>query len=150
MKEILLQGTQLFALYQRHQCMLQQLQVHSDLPRVLPALLLLERIQELLPWKVCRIYSWFSWQTSMLTSDILTLAWLVAEHINTFAILKSVFPQLVEIYWMLVKFAAWNALWPRERKRQRAFFLFGLELILQLDTAGVRDFFCTFFQLPEW
>jgi len=45
---------------------------------------------------------------------------------------------------------AWNALWPRERKRQRAFFLFGLELILQLDTAGVRDFFCTFFQLPEW
>jgi hypothetical protein len=98
MKEILLQGTQLFALYQRHQCMLQQLQVHSDLPRVLPALLLLERIQELLPWKVCRIYSWFSWQTSMLISDILTLAWLVAEHINTFAILKSVFPQLVEIY----------------------------------------------------
>lgn len=34
----------------------------------------------------------------MLISDILTLACLVAEHINTFAILKSVFPQLVEIY----------------------------------------------------
>lgn len=45
---------------------------------------------------------------------------------------------------------AWNALWSGERKRQRAFFLFGLELILQLDTPGIKDFFVTFFRLPEW
>ncbi|MCO5597606.1 hypothetical protein L7F22_051686 [Adiantum nelumboides] len=45
---------------------------------------------------------------------------------------------------------AWSALWPKERKRQRAFFMFGLELILQLDVNGVRMFFNTFFQLPEW
>ncbi|KAH7426162.1 hypothetical protein KP509_11G087300 [Ceratopteris richardii] len=45
---------------------------------------------------------------------------------------------------------AWNALWPKERKRQRAFFMFGLELILQLDVHGIRMFFSTFFQLPEW
>ncbi|KAK9275977.1 hypothetical protein L1049_023253 [Liquidambar formosana] len=46
--------------------------------------------------------------------------------------------------------AAWNALWPQERKRQRAFFLFGLALILQLDIEGTRTFFHTFFRLPEW
>ncbi|KAL2610837.1 hypothetical protein R1flu_022529 [Riccia fluitans] len=45
---------------------------------------------------------------------------------------------------------AWNALWPMERKRQRAFFLFGLELILQLDLTGIREFFGTFFELPDW
>lgn len=45
---------------------------------------------------------------------------------------------------------AWNTLWPQERKRQRAFFLFGLALILQLDIEGIRTFFRTFFCLPEW
>ncbi|XP_057841229.1 lycopene epsilon cyclase, chloroplastic [Cryptomeria japonica] len=45
---------------------------------------------------------------------------------------------------------AWETLWPQERKRQRAFFLFGLELILQLNIDGTRMFFETFFQLPEW
>ncbi|XP_059633148.1 lycopene epsilon cyclase, chloroplastic isoform X2 [Cornus florida] len=45
---------------------------------------------------------------------------------------------------------AWNTLWPQERKRQRAFFLFGLALILQLDIEGIRTFFHTFFRLPEW
>ncbi|KAK7259285.1 hypothetical protein RIF29_24887 [Crotalaria pallida] len=45
---------------------------------------------------------------------------------------------------------AWNTLWPQERKRQRAFFLFGLALILQLDIEGIRTFFRTFFRLPEW
>lgn len=47
-------------------------------------------------------------------------------------------------------FSAWNALWPQERKRQRAFFLFGLALILQLDTEGIRTFFHSFFRLPKW
>lgn len=45
---------------------------------------------------------------------------------------------------------AWNTLWPQERKRQRAFFLFGLALILQLDVEGIRTFFSTFFRLPTW
>ncbi|XP_071911140.1 lycopene epsilon cyclase, chloroplastic-like isoform X1 [Coffea arabica] len=45
---------------------------------------------------------------------------------------------------------AWNTLWPQERKRQRAFFLFGLALILQLDIEGIRAFFQTFFRLPNW
>jgi len=46
--------------------------------------------------------------------------------------------------------SAWNTLWPLERKRQRAFFLFGLALILQLDIGGIRTFFRTFFCLPDW
>lgn len=46
--------------------------------------------------------------------------------------------------------SAWNCLWSPERKRQRAFMLFGLELILQLDAHATRDFFSTFFRLPEW
>ncbi|CAA7402945.1 unnamed protein product [Spirodela intermedia] len=45
---------------------------------------------------------------------------------------------------------AWNTLWPPERKRQRAFFLFGLALILELDIEGIRTFFRTFFRLPSW
>ncbi|RZC68205.1 hypothetical protein C5167_031459 [Papaver somniferum] len=45
---------------------------------------------------------------------------------------------------------AWNTLWPKERKRQRSFFLFGLELIVQLDIEGIRTFFQTFFGLPDW
>ncbi|PKU88076.1 lycopene epsilon cyclase, chloroplastic isoform X1 [Dendrobium catenatum] len=45
---------------------------------------------------------------------------------------------------------AWRTLWPQERKRQRAFFLFGLALILQLDIDGIRIFFQTFFRLPDW
>ncbi|CAM8946042.1 unnamed protein product [Rhodiola kirilowii] len=49
-----------------------------------------------------------------------------------------------------VSMRAWNALWPQERKRQRAFFLFGLALILELDIEGIRTFFHTFFRLPTW
>ncbi|CAN7067139.1 unnamed protein product [Brassica rapa subsp. trilocularis] len=45
---------------------------------------------------------------------------------------------------------AWDTLWPPERKRQRAFFLFGLALIVQLDIQGIRCFFHTFFRLPKW
>eukprot|EP00250_Pteridium_aquilinum_P034579 c7779_g1_i1 orf=153-1817(-) len=61
--------------------------------------------------------------------------------------------QLVRVSDISAKAAAlqaWSALWPKERKRQRAFFMFGLELILQLDVNGIRMFFNTFFQLPEW
>lgn len=49
-----------------------------------------------------------------------------------------------------ISMQAWNTLWPPERKRQRAFFLFGLALILQLDIEGIRIFFHTFFRLPTW
>ncbi|CAA0842121.1 Lycopene epsilon cyclase- chloroplastic [Striga hermonthica] len=49
-----------------------------------------------------------------------------------------------------ISMQAWNALWPLERKRQRAFFLFGLALILQLDIDGIRTFFHSFFRLPKW
>lgn len=49
-----------------------------------------------------------------------------------------------------ISMQAWNTLWPLERKRQRAFFLFGLALILQLDIEGIRIFFHTFFRLPSW
>ncbi|KAG2712850.1 hypothetical protein I3843_04G136400 [Carya illinoinensis] len=49
-----------------------------------------------------------------------------------------------------ISMQAWNSLWPQERKRQRAFFLFGLALILQLDIEGIRTFFRTFFRLPSW
>ncbi|XP_010483194.1 PREDICTED: lycopene epsilon cyclase, chloroplastic-like [Camelina sativa] len=45
---------------------------------------------------------------------------------------------------------AWDTLWPPERKRQRAFFLFGLALIVQFDIEGIRSFFETFFRLPKW
>lgn len=46
--------------------------------------------------------------------------------------------------------SAWETLWPLERKRQRAFFLFGLALIVQMDIEGTRTFFRTFFRLPTW
>ncbi|OWM77277.1 hypothetical protein CDL15_Pgr028914 [Punica granatum] len=49
-----------------------------------------------------------------------------------------------------ISMQAWNTLWPPERKRQRAFFLFGLALILQFDIEGIRTFFHTFFRLPRW
>ncbi|CAN1340242.1 Lycopene epsilon cyclase, chloroplastic [Linum perenne] len=49
-----------------------------------------------------------------------------------------------------VLWAAWESLWPLERKRQRAFFLFGLALIVQLDIEGIRTFFRTFFRVPRW
>ncbi|OMO91700.1 Lycopene cyclase-type, FAD-binding protein [Corchorus olitorius] len=48
-----------------------------------------------------------------------------------------------------ISMQAWNTLWPQERKRQRAFFLFGLALIIQLDIEGTRTFFHTFFRLPS-
>ncbi|KAL6224207.1 hypothetical protein ACLB2K_003063 [Fragaria x ananassa] len=49
-----------------------------------------------------------------------------------------------------ISMQAWNTLWPQERKRQRAFFLFGLALLVQMDIEGMRTFFATFFRLPTW
>ncbi|XP_073389043.1 lycopene beta cyclase, chloroplastic isoform X1 [Physcomitrium patens] len=41
----------------------------------------------------------------------------------------------------------WADLWPLERQQQRAFFCFGMEVLLKLDLAGTRRFFDAFFDL---
>lgn len=48
--------------------------------------------------------------------------------------------------------AAWGALWPRERRRARDLYLFGLESLLTLDSARTQEFFSAFFKLParDW
>jgi len=43
---------------------------------------------------------------------------------------------------------AWASLWPAERRRQRAFFCFGMDVLLRLDLAETRQFFTAFFALP--
>ena len=45
-------------------------------------------------------------------------------------------------------YTAWQALWPRERVRERQLYLFGLEALLTLDSAQTQDFFSAFFKLP--
>jgi len=44
--------------------------------------------------------------------------------------------------------AAWDALWSPARVRQRNLYLFGLEALLKLGSAQLRDFFTSFFELP--
>lgn len=61
---------------------------------------------------------------------------------------KNVFPW--EKSMENISMQAWRTLWPEERQRQRAFYLFGLALILDLDIEGIRTFFRTFFRLPNW
>ncbi|KAF6142884.1 hypothetical protein GIB67_022763 [Kingdonia uniflora] len=41
----------------------------------------------------------------------------------------------------------WNDLWPIERRRQREFFCFGMDILLKLDLLGTRRFFDAFFDL---
>lgn len=45
--------------------------------------------------------------------------------------------------------AAWAALWPADRRRRHALFGFGMEGLLRLDAAATRDFFRSFWALPE-
>ncbi|MEB3200978.1 MAG: lycopene cyclase family protein [Synechococcaceae cyanobacterium] len=45
--------------------------------------------------------------------------------------------------------AAWEALWPRELRRRHALHRFGLEKLMRFDEAQLRQFFATFFQLPD-
>ncbi len=45
--------------------------------------------------------------------------------------------------------AAWEALWPADRRRRHALFRFGMEALLRLDAAETRAFFAAFFRLPE-
>eukprot|EP01018_Ginkgo_biloba_P014804 Gb_24861 [translate_table: standard] len=44
----------------------------------------------------------------------------------------------------------WNDLWPLEKRRQREFFCFGMDLLLQLDLEGTRGFFEAFFELEPY
>lgn len=41
----------------------------------------------------------------------------------------------------------WKDLWPIERRRQREFFCFGMDVLLRLDLHGTRRFFSAFFDL---
>ncbi|XP_042485596.1 lycopene beta cyclase, chloroplastic-like [Macadamia integrifolia] len=41
----------------------------------------------------------------------------------------------------------WKDLWPIERRRQREFFCFGMDVLLKLDLQGTRRFFDAFFNL---
>ncbi|XP_030453081.2 lycopene beta cyclase, chloroplastic/chromoplastic [Syzygium oleosum] len=41
----------------------------------------------------------------------------------------------------------WKNLWPIERRRQREFFCFGMDILLKLDLPGTRRFFNAFFDL---
>ncbi|HVM00554.1 MAG TPA: lycopene cyclase family protein [Egibacteraceae bacterium] len=47
-----------------------------------------------------------------------------------------------------VAVAGWNAVWPRDRLRQRALHVLGLESLLCLDRDATRGFFRAFFDLP--
>ncbi|KAI9121602.1 hypothetical protein K1719_008635 [Acacia pycnantha] len=41
----------------------------------------------------------------------------------------------------------WRDLWPIQRRRQREFFCFGMDILLKLDLPGTRRFFDAFFDL---
>eukprot|EP00775_Hariotina_reticulata_P007052 gene7052-7266_t len=44
----------------------------------------------------------------------------------------------------------WRAAWPVERLRQRAFFCFGMDVLLKLNLAETRSFFNAFFDLSDF
>ncbi|KAJ7516993.1 hypothetical protein O6H91_21G023300 [Diphasiastrum complanatum] len=44
----------------------------------------------------------------------------------------------------------WSDLWPLERRKQREFFCFGMDVLLQLDLEGTRRFFSAFFDLEPY
>ncbi|GIL80240.1 hypothetical protein Vretimale_17433 [Volvox reticuliferus] len=46
--------------------------------------------------------------------------------------------------------AVWRATWPLERIRQRAFFTFGMDVLLSLDLLQIREFFRAFFSLSSF
>ena len=46
--------------------------------------------------------------------------------------------------------AVWQAMWPVQRIRQRAFFDFGMEVLLKLDLEETREFFAAFFSLSDF
>nr|BAD02729.1 putative lycopene beta cyclase [Cryptomeria japonica]BAD02732.1 putative lycopene beta cyclase [Cryptomeria japonica]BAD02736.1 putative lycopene beta cyclase [Cryptomeria japonica]BAD02737.1 putative lycopene beta cyclase [Cryptomeria japonica]BAD02759.1 putative lycopene beta cyclase [Cryptomeria japonica] len=44
----------------------------------------------------------------------------------------------------------WKDLWPMDRRRQREFFCFGMDILLKLDLKGTRRFFNAFFDLEPY
>jgi lycopene beta-cyclase len=46
--------------------------------------------------------------------------------------------------------AVWRTAWPVERLRQRAFFCFGMDVLLRLNLAETRQFFAAFFSLSAF
>ncbi|KAK9805848.1 hypothetical protein WJX73_007733 [Symbiochloris irregularis] len=46
--------------------------------------------------------------------------------------------------------SVWHAIWPVERIRQREFFTFGMDVLLQLDLRQTREFFTSFFSLSDY
>lgn len=44
----------------------------------------------------------------------------------------------------------WRSIWPKERLRQREFFTFGMDVLLKLDLAEIRQFFAAFFSLSDF
>ena len=44
---------------------------------------------------------------------------------------------------------AWQALWPLELRRKHALYCFGLEKLMRYPSAQLRQFFATFFALPQ-
>ncbi|KAG2430978.1 hypothetical protein HYH02_013511 [Chlamydomonas schloesseri] len=46
--------------------------------------------------------------------------------------------------------AVWAATWPMERIRQRAFFTFGMDVLLSLNLVQIREFFRAFFSLSDF
>ncbi|CAK9231967.1 unnamed protein product [Sphagnum troendelagicum] len=44
----------------------------------------------------------------------------------------------------------WEDLWPLDRQQQRAFFCFGMQVLLKLNLAGTRRFFYAFFDLEPY
>jgi lycopene cyclase-like protein len=45
--------------------------------------------------------------------------------------------------------AAWNAIWPADRRRRHALFRFGMETMLRMDAPRMQSFFAAFFSLPD-
>jgi lycopene beta-cyclase len=45
--------------------------------------------------------------------------------------------------------AAWDAMWPADRRRRFALFRFGMEQLVRMDGDAARDFFDSFFALPD-
>jgi flavin-dependent dehydrogenase len=50
----------------------------------------------------------------------------------------------------LMAASVWRAAWPLPRLRQRAFFCFGMDVLLRLDLAETRQFFAAFFALSPF
>jgi flavin-dependent dehydrogenase len=74
-------------------------------------------------------------------------AFAAAASITT---LPSVLPPRSEKEAERMAAQVWRATWPLARLRQRAFFCFGMDVLLRLDLAETRQFFAAFFALSAY